>query len=190
MAADVRRNRSAFTLIEAVATLLILGVVGAGMAAALADYADMYSLAARRARLHNLAWIALERAAAELSLAGEGEEAVTVPSRGASASELVFSRPSAAGCAACVDHSTQVAFRHTPADHTLWRDTAQAPMAPLAQGVTAFTVSASDDPAPSRRYTLTITLAHDPLAPADGSVSMTTTVFPLAAARGASRVIQ
>lgn len=188
----MRGNRNAFTLIEALMTLVILGVIGAGMAGALADHADMYSLTARRTRLHNLAWIALERAAVELSLAAasEGEEAVTVPARGASSSELVFSRPSAASCAACVDHSTQVAFRHTPGDHVLRRDTAQAPMAPLAEGVTAFIVTASDDPPLSRRYSITITVADDPLAPANERVTMTTTVFPLAVSGGAERVIQ
>ena len=189
-------DHRAFTLIELITTIVIVGIVGAGMAAVLADVADIHFETAREAELGNETWIALERIAIELrqtAPAEQGGEAVTVPSRGATGTALVFTRPSAAEiiCPACVDHSTAISFLYTPEDFKLWRDTAAAPMKLMADHVSAFAVTASDDPAELRTYEISLSRATDPADPAAASVTMTTIVYPSAVRNGSwATVIQ
>lgn len=176
-------RRGAHTLIEAVVVLAVVGALGAGLARYLADAVDVYMIAGEEAELYAETWVAVERMAMELNQAGAvgGAEPVATPARGQTGPELAFNRPSAAvtECPACVDHSTYVTF--TLSGGSLWRDTAGAPGKLLADNVTAFSVTASDDPVDRRYYEIRLTRSADPQDASARSVTLTATVFPAGA---------
>lgn len=177
------RGAAAYTLIETVVVMAIVGVLGAGMARYLADAMDVYMITAEEAELYAETWVAVERVAMELNQAGAagGAEPVAVPARGQASAELAFNRPSAsvAECPLCVDHSTYVTF--TFSGGSLWRDTAEAPGKLLAGKVTMFSVTASDDPVDRRYYEIRLTRSADPQNAQSRTVTLGAAVFPAGA---------
>lgn len=168
-------NRSAYTLIELVIVISILGILSVGGMVWMTDSVIVYKNSSDETRLAGETWITLERIARELRNA----TVVTTPARGATSSSLSFTRPSAAAsdCAGCVDNSTDISFSYISASHKLWRTTAASSSRLLADRVTSFTVTASDDDADKRIYTITIASQS-----AGGrTVTMETTVYPASA---------
>ncbi len=176
------RGAGAFTLIELITVIIVMGVIGTGAIGVISGLAGIYVESVRDSGLNAETWVAAQRIGAELRdaapLAGGNPEAVTLPARGASGSTLSFTRPSAGQCPVCVDKSVSVTFYFTPADGKLWRSTAAAPNKPLADKVTAFTVTASDDPVSLRFYTITLTRTVDTTGDKSASATMSVVVYP------------
>jgi len=178
------RGVEAFTLIEVMTVIIVMGVIGAGAMGVVSGLAGIYAESVRDSGLNAETWVAAQRMGAELRnaapLGGGNSEGVTLPARGASGSTLSFTRPSAAQCSICVDKSVSVTFYFTPADGKLWRSTAAAPDKLLADKVTVFTVTASDDPVSLRFYTITLTRTINTTGDKSASATMSVVVYPTA----------
>ncbi|MBI5814520.1 MAG: prepilin-type N-terminal cleavage/methylation domain-containing protein [Nitrospinae bacterium] len=164
-------NRAGYTLIELVAVLVVLAALGAFSVNGVANSVDVYNAAIAENSLAQETWIAMERIRRELAEA----DVVSTPASGASSSNLVFTRPSAATCGQCVDRSTSVTFTFDQASGTLDRATQQSGAAILADSVTAFTASVSADTAALRVFTITLTRADRKTG---RSFTAETSIFP------------
>ncbi|VAX16102.1 hypothetical protein MNBD_NITROSPINAE02-85 [hydrothermal vent metagenome] len=130
----INNRISGFTLIELVAVIVILGILGVGSSRLFSSSVDTFIASRNQEKLSLEMWIALERISRELRHA----TSLLTPLAGQTASTLRFRRNI---CFACVDSSRDITFSHTPADGKLWRLSEGAGRRELADNISSFTVT-------------------------------------------------